>query len=168
MSNKIKGVFAIIFSQDKQKIVMVKRRDFPLWVIPGGGIDVGETPEDACIREVFEETGLKCRIVRKITEHHQKALFKIASALFECEIISGELALTEETKQAAFFRINSLPTPLLPLFREFIDTALMNTPPREAKLEALSLKSMIKFLILHPVISIRFLLTKLGLHINTK
>ena len=34
-------------------------RTFPrAWVFPGGAIDKGESPEDAALREVFEETGL--------------------------------------------------------------------------------------------------------------
>ncbi len=32
------------------------------WTLPGGGIEFGEHPEDAVIREVFEETGLKIRL----------------------------------------------------------------------------------------------------------
>lgn len=31
----------------------------PRWITPGGGIDPGETPVEAAIRELFEETGLK-------------------------------------------------------------------------------------------------------------
>lgn len=29
------------------------------WVAAGGGVDVGEALEDACLREIFEETGIK-------------------------------------------------------------------------------------------------------------
>jgi 8-oxo-dGTP diphosphatase len=32
------------------------------WTLPGGGIDFGEHPEDACRREVFEETGLEIEL----------------------------------------------------------------------------------------------------------
>ena len=31
-----------------------------LWTLPGGGIDFGESPADAVVREVYEETGLRC------------------------------------------------------------------------------------------------------------
>jgi 8-oxo-dGTP pyrophosphatase MutT (NUDIX family) len=31
----------------------------PRWITPGGGIDPGETPREAAVRELFEETGLR-------------------------------------------------------------------------------------------------------------
>ena len=35
-------------------------------IVPGGGIEPGETPEDAGVREVLEETGLEVRILREL------------------------------------------------------------------------------------------------------
>lgn len=168
MSNKIHGVFAIIFSKDKKEMVMVKRRDFPLWVFPGGGVEDGETPEEACEREVHEETGLRCKVTRQVTKFHQKALFRIDAALFECEVLDGDLTVTDETKGAAFFPITEPPKPLLPMFKEFLEYTLMASPPSQGLLKTVTLPEGIKFLIRHPNIVIRFLITKLGLHINSK
>jgi 8-oxo-dGTP diphosphatase len=33
-----------------------------MWTLPGGGIDFGEHPDAAVVREVYEETGLQCRL----------------------------------------------------------------------------------------------------------
>ncbi len=36
------------------------------WTLPGGGIDFGEHPRDAVVREVYEETGLTCELGRPL------------------------------------------------------------------------------------------------------
>lgn len=39
-------------------------RDAGKWAFPGGKIDRGETPQEAAVRELFEETGVRARVVR--------------------------------------------------------------------------------------------------------
>lgn len=46
-------------------IVLIARRNEPAgWAIPGGFVDVGETVEEAAVREAREETGLAVRLLR--------------------------------------------------------------------------------------------------------
>ncbi|XXM70788.1 NUDIX hydrolase [Lysinibacillus sphaericus] len=71
----------------QNKILMVKQyvqRGDIVWNYPGGSIEEGETPEQACIREVKEETGYDIKIVRLLFKNSTKHTF-IA------EIAGGEL-----------------------------------------------------------------------------
>lgn len=54
----------------KGDILMVRRRHDgrTYWTLPGGGIEPGETPEQATVREVREETGLNAKVVRFLFE----------------------------------------------------------------------------------------------------
>ncbi|MFX1483229.1 MAG: NUDIX domain-containing protein [Promethearchaeota archaeon] len=63
----IPGVGAIVVSS--QGVLLVRRDKAPgegLWSIPGGGIELGETQEEAAIREVSEETGVLCEILELV------------------------------------------------------------------------------------------------------
>ena len=55
MKKKDETVLASIFSENRKKILLVKRRDVPVWVLPGGGVEENENEEDAILREAKEE-----------------------------------------------------------------------------------------------------------------
>ncbi len=54
---------AIIINPNNKKILLVKHKKFNKWVQPGGHIEHNETPEEAAEREVYEETGLKVKLI---------------------------------------------------------------------------------------------------------
>ena len=79
---------------------------------PGGGMDPGESAEEACVREVWEETGLHVAVTRLIgiyTSPHRITLyadgnrFQFVSFCFEAQVTGGKLGLSDETVEAGYF-----------------------------------------------------------------
>lgn len=52
-----------IINPENKKILLVKHRKFNKWVQPGGHMEENETPEEAALREAYEETGLRIKLV---------------------------------------------------------------------------------------------------------
>ena len=48
---------------DAGQILLIRRADNGKWAMPGGGLEVGETPAEGAVREVLEETGVYCQAV---------------------------------------------------------------------------------------------------------
>ncbi|EST37994.1 hypothetical protein N566_09935 [Streptomycetaceae bacterium MP113-05] len=49
--------YALVVLWHEARVLMVLERDRDCWEVPGGGIDPGETPRQAAVRELHEETG---------------------------------------------------------------------------------------------------------------
>lgn len=58
MSPITAGTAAVI--DGKGKILLMRRADNHLWAMPGGQMEVGESPAEAVVREAYEETGIRC------------------------------------------------------------------------------------------------------------
>lgn len=54
---------AFVINPIDKKILLVKHHLWDKWVQPGGHMEEGETPEEAAIREVYEETGIKITLL---------------------------------------------------------------------------------------------------------
>lgn len=52
----------IVIKDEKVLLVSSKYNDEEFYLFPGGGMEFGETVEEAAIRETFEETGVKVKI----------------------------------------------------------------------------------------------------------
>lgn len=81
-----------------------------LWMIPGGGIEEGEGPEDCCVREAEEETGLAVQPLREylvISEYYEECRY--LTHYFSCRVQGqGRMRLTE-AEQARGMRPEWLP-----------------------------------------------------------
>lgn len=161
------SVSVIIFNEDRKKILLIQRRDIPVWVLPGGGIDPGEKPEDAAVREVLEESGYTARIVRKVAEYLPVNSMTRPTHFFECAIASGEKRINDEAQGIEFFPLDALPKLLPPPYPGWIRDAVEQHPKMLVKkIEGVSYWILAKLLLLHPILTGRYLLTKLGIHIN--
>ena len=59
----------VVLMNDAGKVFVGERIDTPdAWQMPQGGIDEGETPREAALRELWEETGLEASSVEIVAE----------------------------------------------------------------------------------------------------
>jgi len=117
------GASAFVLN-DKRELLLQKRSDNGHWCMPGGRMDPGESIAQTCVREVWEETGLRVRIVRLIGVYSDPRDYAIAtypdgnmhqliSLSFECAITGGELTLSHEGTELGFYPLDALPQPML-------------------------------------------------------
>lgn len=158
------SVACILFKDSK--ILLIQRRDIPVWVLPGGGIDPGESPEAAACREMEEETGYHVKIVRKVAEYTPTNRLAKPTHFYEVETLSGAPKTGTETRAVDFFKIDGLPL-LPPPYRHWIADAAARHPTVLKKgVEGVNYRTLVKLFLQHPVLVGRFLLTKIGIHIN--
>jgi ADP-ribose pyrophosphatase YjhB (NUDIX family) len=94
-------------------------REDGAWSLPGGWVDVGESPNEAAVREVLEESGYATRAVKLLAlldrdlHGYEPHAWHIWKAIFLCELADDDQqALGSETDAAAFFPLDALPEPL--------------------------------------------------------
>ena len=83
------------------KILLTHELNSGWWVLPGGGTEEGETPEECVIREVEEETGYLVRPLRRLLfmrEYYEEYCY--TGYYFVCEVTGkGQMNLTDVEKQ---------------------------------------------------------------------
>jgi ADP-ribose pyrophosphatase YjhB (NUDIX family) len=97
-------------------VLLVRERSDGRWTLPGGWVDVGESPSEAVAREVLEESGYSTRPVRLLAlydrdrQDHPPHAWHIWKAIFLCELTDDRQApLGAETSAAQFFPRGELP-----------------------------------------------------------
>lgn len=161
-------VNAIILSEDKSKVLLIKRRDVPLWVLPGGAIEKNESPEEAAIREVLEETGCEVSISRKSAIYHPVNRLSETTHVFICKVIKGSPQTGDETRDISYFPLASMPKKFFHIHEGWLHDALNNNEKIiEKQLTQINYFTLFKYFLRHPLRVIRFLFSKLGFPINS-
>ncbi len=120
----------VAFSHDRQRILLHQREDFRVWTLPGGGIEPGESWEDAAVREALEETGYQVAICRLVGHFWHPKMPNGGSLvhLFEGRVVGGAaISSGPETANVGLFPVDELPPRTIRWTRAHVTDALANS-----------------------------------------
>lgn len=105
-----------VVGNDDGELLMVKRADSGVWLYPTGWADIGYSPAEVVMKEVKEETGIECDVVRPIAvlDGQRRGFTRIplVSLVFHCRATGGVLEPHPlECAAVGFFAEHSLPEP---------------------------------------------------------
>jgi 8-oxo-dGTP diphosphatase len=119
---------AALVRNERGEVLLVKRGVEPgrgKWALPSGFIEIDETPEKACLRELEEETGLKGEIMRLIGVYSQKSLTYKNVLIIGYEVKAwGNLSPGSDSLSADFFPPDKFPEIAFSSHREIIEDGL--------------------------------------------
>ncbi|MCD7938176.1 MAG: NUDIX hydrolase [Tannerellaceae bacterium] len=105
---------AVVFNE-KNEILLVREKADGLWSLPGGWADVGYTPKEIAVKEVWEETGLKVEAQRllAVMDHrrhpHPVIPWYVYKYFILCRIIEGSFNEAFDILDKGFFPVDDLP-----------------------------------------------------------
>jgi 8-oxo-dGTP diphosphatase len=131
---KIILVSAVALIDQDGRILIAKRPDGKsmagLWEFPGGKVELGETPEQALVRELSEELGIKtwnsCLAPMTFASHEYED-FHLLMPLFVCRKWEG-IVIPKEKQELKWVYSNELKNypmppadkPLIPILRDWV------------------------------------------------
>jgi ADP-ribose pyrophosphatase YjhB (NUDIX family) len=112
-----KVAVAAVVGNDAGEILLTQRADSGIWLYPVGWADVGYSPSEIAVKEVYEETGIEVEPVSLIAVLDGLrlgfAMTPLYSLVFHCRMLGGSLSGHPlETRQVGFFPRDGLPQPL--------------------------------------------------------
>jgi len=118
---------------DEQQILLIRRKNEPYrnkWALPGGFMDINERLEDAAMRELEEETGLKISNLEQFhvfDEPGRDPRGRTITVVFKGQVEDHESAIrpASDTTEVKWFPVDELPE-LAFDHRDIIKQALMN------------------------------------------
>jgi len=109
------GVFAVI--EKSGQVLLARRSDIGWWNLPGGGMEAGESVDEALRREVREEVGIEIDIDFLVGVYSKPQKSEVVLT-FWCHPRSGTPGTSDEVTESGYFPADRLPEPLLPKHRQ--------------------------------------------------
>lgn len=154
------SVLGIVLDQNKTKILLVKRKDTAIWVLPGGGVDPGESPDEAVLREILEETGIQGHIERKACVFTPINKLATITHIYVCSPLSGKLIHCDESIDIGFFALQDLPQPFFYLHRAWLTEVLSSKGTIKRELTEVNYRNFLVYALRHPIMTAQFLCTR--------
>ncbi|MFI6867577.1 NUDIX hydrolase [Nocardia sp. NPDC050406] len=110
-ANTIKVAVSALVRNERGQILMIHRTDNSKYSIPGGGLEVGETPARAVVREVKEETGIDVTVTglvgvfsnpEHVIAYDDGEVRQEFSICFTADPLGGELRTSSESKAVSW------------------------------------------------------------------
>ena len=109
-----KVAIGVVVGNEAGEVLLVQRADSGMWLYPTGWDDVGYSPAEVAVKEVFEETGVECEPVQLLSVVDGQRMgftrFGMYMLLFHCRATGGALrAHPLETTGVGWFARDALP-----------------------------------------------------------
>jgi len=116
-----------VVGDDQGRLLLIQRSDSGVWLYPTGWADIGYSPAEVAVKEVWEETGIQCEVMQPLAILDGLRLgftrLPLYSLVFHCRAVGGELsAHPQECLDVGWFTRETLPTPLASVDR-WVDLA---------------------------------------------
>ncbi|GKQ39401.1 NUDIX domain-containing protein [Streptomyces sp. A012304] len=110
------GVSAVVFD-DEGRVLLGQRTDNHQWTVITGIPDPGEQPAECAVREVYEETGVRCVPERVVlvrsgreVEYPNGDRCQFMDITFRCRAVGGEARVNDDESLAVgWFAVDALP-----------------------------------------------------------
>ncbi|MFF3347050.1 NUDIX domain-containing protein [Streptomyces sp. NPDC002779] len=110
------GVSAVVFD-DAGRVLLGQRADNGKWTVISGIPDPGEQPATAAVREVYEETGVRCVVERVVLVRAGKEVAypngdrcQFMDITFRCRAVGGEARVNDdESLDVGWYEVDALP-----------------------------------------------------------
>ena len=108
----------VFVTDEKGRILLIKRADNGYWGLPGGCQNLSETPREAAERECQEETGFKVEATTLLGVFSSKCYpyevypwkdNEFCHIFFAARVVSGSLQCSDETPEVGWFDLHKLP-----------------------------------------------------------
>jgi ADP-ribose pyrophosphatase YjhB (NUDIX family) len=112
-----KVAVAAVVGNERNEILLTQRADSGVWLYPVGWADVGYSPAEIAVKEVYEETGIEveARSLVAVLDGLRLGFARVPmySLVFHCHVLGGELrGHPLETRDVGWFSRDALPWPL--------------------------------------------------------